>query len=72
MIDNADVLIVTVTDVESPAVMNVFREATGNEPKSQPIGDRIYLDLGEVNGGRVFMALSGMGTGEVSGSRSGL
>jgi nucleoside phosphorylase/tetratricopeptide (TPR) repeat protein len=72
MINNADVLIVTVTDVESRAVMNVFREATGNEPKPEPIGDRIYLDLGEVNGGRVFMALSGMGTGGVSGSQEGV
>jgi nucleoside phosphorylase/tetratricopeptide (TPR) repeat protein len=72
MIKNADVLIVTVTDVESRAVMNVFREATGKEPKPEPIGDRIYLDLSEVNGGRVFMALSGMGTGGVSGSQEGV
>lgn len=72
MINNADVLIVTVTDVESRAVMNVFREATGNKPTSQPIGDRIYLDLSEVNGGRVFMALSGMGTGGVGGSQEGV
>ncbi len=72
MFHKADVLIVTVTDVESRAVMNVFREATGNDPKPEPIGDRIYFDLSEVNGGRVFMALSGMGTGGVGGSQEGV
>src|SRR3990172_1446260 len=72
MIDKADVLIVTVTEVESRAVMKVFREATGKDSKPEPIGDRIYLDLGEVNGGRVFMALSGMGTGGVGGSQEGV
>lgn len=69
MNNNADVLIVTVTEVESRAVMKVFREAAGKDPKPEPIGDRIYLDLGEVNGGRVFMALSGMGAGGVGGSQ---
>jgi nucleoside phosphorylase/tetratricopeptide (TPR) repeat protein len=72
MINNADVLIVTVTDEESRAEMNVLREATGKDPKPEPIGDRIYLDLSEVNGGRVFMALSGMGTGGVGGSQEGV
>jgi nucleoside phosphorylase/tetratricopeptide (TPR) repeat protein len=69
IIRNADVLIVTVTDVESRAVIDVFREATGKNPKPEPIGDRIYLDLSDVNGTRVFMALSGMGTGGVVGSQ---
>ncbi len=72
MIYKADVLIVTVTELESRAVMKVFREATGKDPKPEPIGDRIYLDLGEVNGGRVSMALSGMGTGGVGGSQEGV
>ncbi len=69
MIDKADVLIVTVTEVESRAVMQVFREVTGKDPKPEPIGDRIYLDLGEVNGARVFMALSEMGSGGLGGSQ---
>jgi nucleoside phosphorylase len=72
MIYKADVLIVAVTEVESRAVMKVFREATGKDPKPEPIGDRIYLDLGDVNGARVFMALSGMGTGGVGGSQEGV
>ena len=40
MSHKAAVLIVTVTDVESRAVIAVFREATGKEPKPEPIGDR--------------------------------
>ena len=57
----ADVLIVTVTKVESQTVMKVFQEATGKQPRPERIGDRAYHDLGEVNGARVFMALSEMG-----------
>lgn len=72
MIHKADVLIVTVTEVESRAVMKLFRETTGKDPKPETIGDRIYLDLGELNGTHVFMALSGMGTGGVSGSQEGV
>jgi len=72
MIHKTDVLIVTVAEVESRAVMKVFQEATGKDPKPEPIGDRIYLDLGEVNGGHVFMALSGMGAGGVDGSQEGV
>lgn len=66
---NADVLIVTVTDVESRAVMEVFREATGKEARPEPIGNDLYLDLGEISGSRVFMTLSGMGSGGVGGSQ---
>jgi len=72
MIDKTDVLIVTVTEVESRAVMKVFREATGKDPKPEPMDDRIYLDLGEVNGARVFMALSEMGSGGLGGSQEGV
>lgn len=56
-----DILIVTVTKVESQAVMMVFQEATGKPSMPEPIGERIYHNLGEVNGARVFMALSEMG-----------
>jgi hypothetical protein len=55
----ADVLIVTVTEVESRALMEVFREATGSDAKSELIASELYLDFGEINGSRVFMALSG-------------
>jgi nucleoside phosphorylase/tetratricopeptide (TPR) repeat protein len=66
---SADVLIVTVTEVESRAVMEVFREATGRDARSELIAGELYLDFGEVNGSRVFMALSGMGSGGIGGSQ---
>jgi nucleoside phosphorylase/tetratricopeptide (TPR) repeat protein len=65
----ADVLIVTVTEVESHAVMDVFREATGRDARSEVIASELYLDFAEINGSRVFMALSGMGSGGVGGSQ---
>ncbi|WP_292996339.1 hypothetical protein [Nitrosomonas sp.] len=57
----ADVLIVTVTPVESRAVLQAFQQFTGNKAQSIAIGDRVYRDLGTVNGAKVFMALSEMG-----------
>jgi nucleoside phosphorylase/tetratricopeptide (TPR) repeat protein len=60
---HTDVLIITVTKVESRAVLEVFREATGQAHKPTPIGDRVYQDLGVVNGARVFMVQSEMGAG---------
>ena len=72
MIDKTDVLIVTVTEEESRAVMMAFREATGNNSKPESISDRTYLNFGEINGTRVFMALSEMGSGGVGGSQEGV
>jgi nucleoside phosphorylase/tetratricopeptide (TPR) repeat protein len=69
MADKADVLIVTVTEVESRAVMDVFRKATGKDPKPEPVAGDLYLDLGEINGSRAFMALSGMGAGGLGGAQ---
>lgn len=60
---HADVLIVTVTTVESQAVLEVFREAAGHEAQPVSIVDRVYFDLGELNGARVFLAISEMGAG---------
>jgi nucleoside phosphorylase/tetratricopeptide (TPR) repeat protein len=66
---SADVLIVTVTEVESRAVMDTFREATGTDARHDVIAGELYLDFGEINGSRVFMALSGMGSGGIGGSQ---
>ncbi|MCF8246663.1 MAG: tetratricopeptide repeat protein [Saprospiraceae bacterium] len=65
----ADVLIVTVTPVESKSVIQAFKDATGNAPKMEHIGDRTYHNLGEVNGMSVYMAISQMGSGGVGGSQ---
>src|SRR5690348_14661309 len=69
MSNRADVLMVTVTEVESHAVMDLFREATGRDAKPEVIAGELYLDFGDMNGSRVFMALSGMGSGGVGGSQ---
>ncbi len=60
---HADVLIVTVTKVEGRVVLDIFREATGEEAKPVPIGTKIYHDLGAVNGASVYMVRSEMGAG---------
>lgn len=62
---HTNVLIITVTKVESRAVLEVFREATGQAHKPTQIGDRVYQDLGVVSGARVFMVQSEMGAGGV-------
>src|SRR5687768_5296117 len=63
----ADVLLVTVTKVESLAVLGVL--AQGNQPNPQSIEGRIYFDLGEVNGARVWLTQSEMGSGGVGASQ---
>lgn len=62
------VLLVTVTKVESKAVLNVFEQATGKKAQPKPIGDRTYFGLGIVNGTRVNLVLSEMGSGGLGGS----
>ena len=59
----ADVLIVTATKVESKAVIAAFAKLTGQSANSVRVGRRVYRDLGEVNGTRVFLALTEMGSG---------
>jgi radical SAM protein with 4Fe4S-binding SPASM domain len=69
MDSKADILIVTVTKVESKAVMHVFKEFTGKDPIPMQVGDRIYHDLGKINNQVVFMALSEMGSSGLGGSQ---
>ena len=58
-----DVVLVTVNDHETRAVLDAFLEATGEEAKPVTLGDRLYHDLGEVNGTTVYHAISEMGSG---------
>lgn len=69
MSHRADVLIVTVTKVEGRAVIDVFKEANGVASKIVPIDGQHYRDLGNINGARVYMAITEMGTGGVGGSQ---
>jgi hypothetical protein len=56
----ADILIVTVTPVESRAVLEAFDAIEG---KKTSIGGRVYRDLGLANGMKVYLSLSEMGAG---------
>lgn len=68
----ADVLIVTVTSVESLAVLKVFHAATETNSAIISIGDRSYHDLGVVNDVRVCMAVSEMGSSGLGGSQNAI
>ncbi|MBL1174141.1 hypothetical protein [Pantanalinema sp. GBBB05] len=63
MSPEADVLIVTVTKVESSAVIQAFEQSTGQQVVPQSINDRLYFYLGEVNDAKVFLTQSEMGSG---------
>lgn len=68
MTDEADVLIVTVTKIESRALLQSFEQTTGHKAMPQSIGDRLYFNLGIVNGARVFLTQSEMGSGGLDAS----
>lgn len=68
MPSEADVLIVTVTKVESRAVMQTFEQATGHQAIPESIDNRLYFNLGEVNGTKVFLTQSEMGSGGLDAS----
>ena len=65
----ADVLIVTATPVESKAVMAAFEALTGQRNQQVSTDDRVYRDLGEAGGTRVFLALTEMGSGGLGASQ---
>jgi nucleoside phosphorylase len=65
----ADVLIVTVTEVEARAVLDQSQAASGQEAQVHFIGDNnIYHELGLIGGARTFMVQSEMGSGGTGGS----
>ena len=66
---HSDVLIITVTKIECLSVLKVFQEFSGKVSIPISINDRIYHDLGLVNGRSVFMAQSEMGAGGLGASQ---
>ena len=60
---HADILLVTVTPVESKAVLQVFQDAAKRPARAVSIGDRMYHDLAIINDMSVFMVQSAMGAG---------
>lgn len=69
MSSQADVLLVTVTKVESQAVLAAFEGATGQKARLEPREGKAYHDLGSVNGARVWMVRSEMGAGGLGSSQ---
>jgi nucleoside phosphorylase len=70
MSNEVNILIVTVTEVETSAVIKAFEQATGIKEKPRPIGDRIYSDLGTINNVRFFLTRSEMGSNGLGGSQN--
>ncbi len=68
MTHKADILIVTVTEVESRAVMQAFNQANNFEATPLMPIFKTYNDLGEIGNARVFMTTSGMGSNGTGGS----
>lgn len=56
------VLIVTVNEYETKAVISAFEKTTGRVAKDIPIGDRLYRMLGKVNGTTFIHTLTEMGS----------
>jgi nucleoside phosphorylase len=69
MPNKVNILIVTVTEVETLAVIQAFEQATGIEEKPYPIGERIYSNLGMIDNVQFFLTISGMGSNGLGGSQ---
>ena len=64
-----DVLLVTVNELETDAVLSALADAAGQAAKTKSIEQRVYRDLGSINGTRVFHALSEAGSGGPGGAQ---
>jgi hypothetical protein len=61
----ADILLVTVNPFETQAVRDAFKPINN---KYEPVLN-FYRDFGEVEGSRVMLLISGMGSGRADGSQ---
>ncbi len=68
MTHEADILIVTVTEVETSAAIAAFKQANGFKEQVEQIRNRPYYNLGQIGSARVFLTQSEMGTGGLDGS----
>ena len=67
---HADVLLITVTQVETQAVFQALQETLGRGYTHHRIDQKIYYDLGEIGGARVWLARSEMGSSTPGGALS--
>lgn len=65
----ADVLLVTVTKVETDAVIKIFENSTGTKARLEKINKRVFHDFGKINSLRVVLIQSQMGAGGASGAQ---
>lgn len=65
---HADILLVTVTKVESQAVLTAFTQDPAHRPQAISIGDLVYRDLGTIQEARIFLVQSEMGSAGLGGS----
>jgi WD40 repeat protein/nucleoside phosphorylase len=65
--DKADLLLVTATEVEARAVLNVFPRQDSTLERRH-IGNNSYIDLGVIGGARTFLVQSEMGAGGPAGA----
>jgi nucleoside phosphorylase len=63
-----DILLVTATEVEGRAVLDLFQSELGHPFKRLFIGDKTYFDLGTIADTRVMMVQSEMGAGGPGGA----
>lgn len=66
---HADVLLFTVTKVETLAVLDAFQTHTGQAAQIRSIAGKTYHDLGIVNGVSVWLVRSEMGAGGLGASQ---
>lgn len=69
MIGSVDLLLFTVNEHETTAVMEGFYNEIAHKAKVFEIGSRTYRDLGTINGTRVVHTLSQMGSGVLGGAQ---
>jgi nucleoside phosphorylase len=65
-----DVVLVTVNEHETQAVLEAFERVTGAKAITVPLDGRVYRNLGTVKGATVFHALSEMGSGSLGAMQS--
>ncbi len=63
-----DVLLVTVTDIETVSLLERAKALTNRDYREQPGKHKTYFDLGEIGGARVFAVRSEMGSDTMGGS----
>ncbi|MGN7613586.1 phosphorylase family protein [Magnetococcales bacterium HHB-1] len=61
-LEKCDILLITVTDIETKALWNALKEALGRESESVYGANKTYHNYGEVSGAKIFTVRSEMGS----------